>query len=65
MLEETPSTFKQEALRPSPDAIDSGAMSVPRLIQPDRQAKALPVRRASYQQVSETLDTGGWRASRD
>lgn len=71
---ETPQpTFKdnggQDALRPTPDSSTrSSIMTMPRLLQPERQTKAMPVHRTSYEQRADDgmvpLDVSGWRAAR-
>ncbi len=66
-------TFKndggQDSLSPTPDSSTrSSIMTMPRLLQPERQTKAMPVHRTSYEQPSGDgmvpLDVSGWRAAR-
>jgi hypothetical protein len=69
-----PSTFKdngtQGALQATPDASTrSSIMTMPRLIQPERQTRAMPVHRTSYERPADEadlapLDVSGWRAAR-
>ena len=59
----------QDALRPTPDSSTrSSIMTMPRLLQPERQTKAMPVHRTSYEQRADDgmvpLDVSGWRAAR-